>query len=52
MAEQELILTTIRLPVPLHERLRREAYETRLSQAEIVRLALEEYFDRREAGNK
>jgi hypothetical protein len=33
--------TTVFLPDPLHEQLRQEAFRTRLSMAEIIRMRLE-----------
>jgi predicted DNA-binding protein len=38
--------TTVRLPQELYERLRDEAYATRTKQAEIVRQALAERYER------
>jgi len=37
---------TVRLPVPLHERLRREAFEMRTSQAAIITDSLTERYAR------
>ena len=39
----------VRLPKPLYERLRNEAHETRVSQAEIVRQELEDRYKRADA---
>ena len=40
---------TVRLPVELYERLRRESFETRASQADIIREALTERYQRMDA---
>ena len=40
--------STVYLPEPLYERLRRESYETKESQAVIVEKALQEYFQRKD----
>jgi predicted DNA-binding protein len=40
------ITTSVRLPEELHEKLRKESYEKKLSQNEIFILALERYFDK------
>ena len=37
--------TTVQLPEDLYEKLRKESYDTRLSQAEIVRQGLILYFE-------
>jgi hypothetical protein len=42
------IRTTTYLPEDLYEQLRKEAYETKTSQAEIIEKALKEYFDKSE----
>jgi hypothetical protein len=40
---------TVRLPVELYERVRREAFEARASQADIIREALSERYRRMDA---
>jgi len=39
----EKISMTFQMPVELHEQLRRAAFEMKVSQAEIIRLALERF---------
>lgn len=39
---------TIRLPIVLYERLRRQAFERRRSQTDIIQAALEPYLDQLE----
>lgn len=40
------IRTTTYLPEDLYEQLRKESYETKTSQAEIIQKALKKYFDK------
>jgi predicted transcriptional regulator len=42
---------TVRIPMDLYERLRREAFETRTSQAAIITAELAERYDREEAAS-
>ena len=44
----EKVRTTTYLTEALHEQVRKEAYETKTSQAEIIEKALKEYFDKSE----
>jgi metal-responsive CopG/Arc/MetJ family transcriptional regulator len=46
------IRTTTYLPEDLYEQLRKEAYETKTSQAEIIEKALKEYFDKSEKNKR
>ena len=38
------IITSARIPEDLHERLRKEAYEKKISQNDIIIMALSAYF--------
>ena len=46
-AMSDKIRTTTYLPEALYEKLRKEAYETKTSQAEIIEKALEKYFEQK-----
>jgi metal-responsive CopG/Arc/MetJ family transcriptional regulator len=46
-ASMSKIRTTTYLPEDLYEQLRKEAYETKTSQAEIIEKALQAYLDQK-----
>jgi len=51
-SEDGFQMFTVRLPVELHDELRRAAFERRISMAEVVREALERWLREESEGNE